>query len=326
MDFTNGLGVAIAVIGGVILLSMIAVYKGGQGATLRDRLLNSPGFSPLLILHYFLPYGLIILCVFMDIMSQLPQGVFGVVIGVGMMLLNSLLSGFVNQPDLLPNDLCEIPGLKSWSSKFVPQSLLFTTTVVTYLAAFVTSSRVSPVNIASSLPATVTSSTPSASVRVGATWGLAVSVILVQAIGIGSTPGCLANMGLPGSIPLPPIASIFAAIALGMLGGGIAGWQLAQLPITQPNYTVTGLLGPGGKGPGSTRGGVASKPSFIKESFQLGAGLGEVPVPTSEADPTQISNAATSTSGTGANSADSSDQFVCEAYKNGQLVTSTLVG
>jgi len=117
--------------------------------------------------------------------------------------------------------------------------------------------------------------------------------------------------------------SALVAVGLGSLVGGISGWQLASQSFTQPNYTVRQLLGPGGTYTGNTK---AKSPSFIKESFQLGAGLGEVPIQTSEVDPTQIANVATSISGSGSSSADSSDQFVCEAYKNGQLVTTTLAG
>ena len=338
-DFLYGVvGVAGGI--GLIVGILTAFTPGGQGATFRDRILSTPILAPTLILHYFLPYGLIILTLFMDIMSQLPQGVFGVAIGFVLMVLNRTIGG---APDF-PNDLCEIPGMKGLASKLMPQSLLFVSTVVFYLASFVTVSTglASPTSIqitgttgamGSNIQSSggVTAVSPSPSTRVGASWGLAVAVVLIQLFGILSTPGCLVDSLTIGTFTLPPTTrAILSVIVGGAIGGGLAV-PIANLSITQASYSVSGqgasaqgtIVNPAPSttpfGPSSTQ---SRGPGFVREQFQLGAGLGEMPMP-SQGGGAPIDIAKSSGAVT---PGESSDQFVCEAYKNGQLVTSTLVG
>jgi hypothetical protein len=118
---------------------------------------------------------------------------------------------------------------------------------------------------------------------------------------------------------------------VGMLVGGIGGWQMSQLSLTQPqiNQDATGqfvlpggLIPQGGGGGGSGQLPTQSKgPGFVREQFQLGSGLGEMPMPPSAQGQMPVDMAKSSGAVT---PGDSSDQFVCEAYKNGQLVSSTL--
>lgn len=332
-DFINatlGVGGGLLV---VILVLIGIVSKTGQGPTLRDKILSSPTLSPLLIIHYFLPYGLIVLVFFMDLMSQLPQGVLSLPIAFFLMLVNSLISKGIGTPDVITSDLCEIPGFKTWSSKFVPQSLLFVTTIVTYLAAFVTQSTLQSINatsVASStasyinITGSISSVSPSPMTRIGASWGLALAVIFFQSISLLTTPGCLTNMGFPSRGPVPfgvsGGVSVLIAIAAGMLVGGLFGWGFAKLPITQPSYTVSTSATPNVNPFGSTQ---SKGPGFVREQFQLGSGLGEIPA-VSGGQGGQVPVDIAKSSGA-VTPGESSDQFVCEAYKNGQLVTSTLI-
>lgn len=332
-DFLYGV-VGVPIVMGIVVAGLVAGTPGGQGATFRDRILSTPILAPTLILHYFLPYGLIILTLFMDIMSQLPQGVFGLAIGFVLMVLNWAIGG---KPDF-PNDLCEIPGMKGFASKLMPQSLLFVSTIVFYLASFVTvssgnlnystNSITSDNALAPSATGSLTAVSPSPSTRVGASWGLAIAVVLIQLFGILSTPGCLVDSLTISGLTLPPTArAILAIVVGGAIGGGLAV-PIANSSISQPSFAVTtsatsrpfvpGILPkPNPKDITQSRG-----PGFVREQFQLGAGLGEMPMP-SQGGGAPIDIAKSSGAVT---PGESSDQFVCEAYKNGQLVTSTLVG
>lgn len=316
--FGQGVGYTVAALAFVVLLAIGGAYNSGEGATFRERILSSGTIRPLVIIHYFLPYSLAVLVIFMDIMSQLPQGVFSLLIAGGLMLLNKFVSGFVGTPDLPPSDLCEIPGLKGLSSKFMPQSLLFVSTVVTYLAAFTMSSQnvyATTMVGKSAISTQALSMSPSPSARTGAAWALAASVIFFQFIGLASSPECMINAGIPMWGQVNRGVSMGLAVVLGGGIGTLSGWQLAQqTSLTQPSYTVQQLLGSG----------KTQKPALVREQFQLGSGLGELPVDTvaqEDSTPPLVVDASKTSS-----SSESSDQFVCEAYKNGQLVTSTLVG
>jgi len=301
VNFLGGAGVTIGVIIFIVVVTVGVVSVTGEGATIRDRIFSSSALSPLLIVHYFLPYALIVMVFFMDLMSQLPQAIFGLAFAVVAMFINYAVG---RDTTILPNDLCEIPGLKGLASYLMPQSLLFVTTIVTYLASFVTStiSKSPPGVVVSGQTVALQSVSPSPTARTGASWGLALAVIIFQTIGLSTTPGCTMNMKYG-------VWSIVFAILAGMAIGGGAGYGMSTVSWTQPSYsTPTSITGA----------------TFVKESFQLGAGLGEIPNPPStsqEQAPVDIAKSSGAVT-----PGESSDQFVCEAYKNGQLVTSTLVG
>lgn len=306
-DFLNGIAGITGFFGLVTLIVLGIVNSTGQGATFRERILSSPSLSPLLIVHYFLPYGLIILVLFVDIMSQLPQGVWSLLIGGVAMALNWFIGyTFMGGAPDFANDLCEIPGLKGIASKLMPQNLLFITTIVTYLATFVTMTT----EPAKQTSTTVAPILPSQSTRVGGSWGLAVSVILIQLFGILSTPGCLVQDLQILGITLPPSTRAILSVLAGLLFGGLGGFGMSKVSMTQPSYGV-------GANSVQTQ---STGPGFVRESFQLGTGLGEIPIPPSVADQTPVDMAKSSGAVT---PGESSDQFVCEAYKNGQLVSST---
>jgi hypothetical protein len=116
----------------------------------------------------------------------------------------------------------------------------------------------------------------------------------------------------------------FLSVATGMLLGGLSGYGFSTMKITQPAYSIPTTAQLVNPKPVKTVGNQSTSPGFVREQFQLGAGLGELPSssPTQE-DGIPVDIAKTSGAVT---PGESSDQFVCEAYKNGQLVTSTLVG
>lgn len=310
----TGFTAAIGGIAFVTLLLLGGAYRGGEGATFRDRIFSSPGLSPLLIIHYFLPYALIVLAIFMDVMSMLPQATIGLGFAILALVVNYMIGG---DPSLLPSDLCEIPGLKGMASYFLPQSLLFVTTIVTYIASFVTFSITQNAVgvVTSTQTVSLESITPSPMTRVGASWGLAGAVILFQAIGLATTPGCLTNMKWTNfsNTPMPAAVSILLAILVGAGLGIGTGYGFSTMSVTQPSYTISG---------NSPNGYKATQPGFVRERFQLGSGLGEIPTPSQGGEaPVDIAKSSGAVT-----PGESSDQFVCEAYKNGQLVTSTLVG
>jgi hypothetical protein len=308
-DFLTAIGWTVGVLGLGTAALLGSASSSGQGPTFRDRILSSSALSPLLIIHYFLPYGLVIMALFMDLMSMLPQGSIGVAIGLLSIWINSLFknTGYVS-------DLCEIPGLKSFSSSFMPQSLFFVSIVVTYLASFVTVSVNQPIY---SPNTAVSSASPSTSSRIGASWGLAISVILIQLVGIMTTPECLTDSLTVGGFSMPPYVRPILSVAIGMIIGGVSGDVIGRQSWTQPSYNVAGMP----TYPSSST--VSSKgPGFVRERFQLGAGLGEMPAPSQGGDaPVDMAKSSGAVT-----PGESSDQFVCEAYKNGQLVSSTLTG
>lgn len=314
MDFSTEMSIALGVLGLIVAGLVIGANSEGQGATFRERIFSYSPLFPVLIIHYFLPYGLAIMVLFMDIMSQIPQGIFGLAIAIGVFIINHYIAKPINE---LPNDLCEIPGLKAFSSKFMPQSLLFVSILVSYLASFVTFSSPGIVTEGTGTSPVVFMS-PSPSTRITASWALAGAVILFQAIGLATTPGCLVNMRIPFTQTIiSSVVSILLAIGVGVAIGVGSGYGLSTLSITQPSYVTAPST------PNKTTTTQATGPGFVREKFQLGAGLGEMPQPAAQGSQIPVDIAKSSGAVT---PGESSDQFVCEAYKNGQLVTSTLIG
>jgi hypothetical protein len=221
------------------------------------------------VLYYFLPYGLFLFGVIYDGLVRkikfFPSGF----IGLGAVYLNYFISG----AQVEDTDICGIPGMASKGSNIAPQNVLFNTTVLSYIASYITASN------------------PDSSAYAATSWiGVAVGFILNAAMyyadkcyGDG-TKWKLAFMG--------SFTPLFYALAGGMLIGGGSGALIATY--------VTGDTS--GVGIGSE-----SKQILTQTS-------GPAMAPTSD------------TAGAGKCSpTGDDDQFVCEAYKNGELVTSTIV-
>jgi hypothetical protein len=270
-----GIGIG-AGVGTVILLAFLGgVFKiptaYAEGAPLYE---TSQYFSLInwfRILYYFLPYGLFLFGVIYDGLVRkikfFPAGFIGLVA----VYLNSLISYFVNgRVPVIDSDSCGIPGMSKSGSVIAPQNILFTTTVLSYIASYITN-------------------TQSDSAYSGAAWGgVGISALIGGAMYYRNNcygDGTKWTLSFLGSV-----TPILYAVMGGMLIGGISGWQISS------------AIGDGG--------GIGLS-SEQKQSLSTGK---PAMAPTS------------GTSGAGKCSpTDSDDQFVCEAYKNGELVTSTIV-
>lgn len=225
------------------------------------------------VLYYFLPYALFLFGIIYDGLIQkikfFPAGFIGLV-GV---YVNSFISarfgfGTVDQ------DICGIPGMSTWGSDIVPQNIAFVSTVLSYMASYIT-----------------TKQGDAELMSTGVSWITVFGVWIIQAVFFNTT-GCNETKvwALTGNNDIAKrIVPPLLGLASGLLYGGVSGWAIA-------NYVDVG----GGSIQQSTLvGGGKSGPAMVPTSGTAGAGK------------------CSSTGG-------DDDQFVCEAYKNGELVTTTI--
>lgn len=224
------------------------------------------------ILYYFLPYALFLFGVVYDGLLRkiifFPSGF----IGLANVYLNSMLSYLVTKTSSDDLDICGIPGMTKWGSGIAPQNILFTSTVLSYIASYVSASQTN-------------------SAYSGAAWGGMFAVWALQ-VGAYYSNSCYTNRSVAGWVfPVlgsitPPLYALFG----GMLVGGGSGALISKY--------VGGNVGTG----------ISSdaKQSLTSSGPAMGSTAG-------------------ATGAGKCSSTDSDDQFVCEAYKNGELVTSTIV-
>jgi hypothetical protein len=224
------------------------------------------------VLYYFLPYGLFLFGVIYDGLVRKIKFFPAGFIGLAAVYLNSwisyAMSGGVAVTD---KDVCGIPGMSAWGSHLAPNNILFSTTVMSYIAAYITASQ-------------------SDASYSGAAWGGVGIVFAISAIRFyfdkcGSENGPSIGWIAGG------IGSVFIALAVGMLIGGGSGYGFSTL---KGDTSGIGLSSEANQSLSQTSG-----PAMASTSDTAGAGKCS---PTSD-----------------------DDQFVCEAYKNGELVTSTIV-
>lgn len=242
-----------------------------------------PGFVYLknwfMVLYYFLPYALFLFGVIYDGLVRKIKFFPAGFIGLATVVISWGISRLAAGAPVNDTDICGLPGISNIGSNLAPQNILFASTVMSYIAAYISGSQTD-------------------SAYSGAAWGGVFITFAIQAFGYWFND-CFKSKEktLPGGVVTnswilqlggagPPMIGLF----LGMLVGGLSGGLL-------------GKYGGGGIGVGLS--------SEAKQSVSsTGPAMG-------------------STSGvTGAgkcSSTDSDDQFVCEAYKNGELVTSTIV-
>jgi hypothetical protein len=237
------------------------------------------------VLYYFLPYALFLFGVVYDGLARqirlFPAGFIG--------LANVYLNHFISTAfggTMNDQDICGIPGMANIGSQLAPQNILFTSTVLSYIASYVTAK---PYTNVQWIPGTVFTQPISSQTYSGIAWAGVFAVWALQTVifnmtGCHSSSGWLFAWGSGANRILPPLYGL----AGGMLVGGIAGWQISSLD-------KTAGIQPGNK-------------------------------PTPEEATGPLSTQQKLASGTGTCSATGDDdQFVCEAYKNGELVTSTIV-
>lgn len=83
------------------------------------------------ILYYFLPYSLFMFGIINDAYTEKIQFFPGSFIALLAVMLNGLLFKAVGIED---SDMCGIPGLSKAASFFVPQNVLFVSTILNYIA------------------------------------------------------------------------------------------------------------------------------------------------------------------------------------------------
>lgn len=229
------------------------------------------------VLYYFLPYGLFLFGIIYDGLIRKIKFFPAGFTGLGAILINHLISGMLGGATgvsgATDSDICGVPGMSSWGSHIAPQNITFASTVLSYIASYITASQ-------------------SDSQYSGIAWSGVFAVWVVQAVMFNvnkcdssKASGWMFTFGNSfASKIIPPLIGL----ASGLLWGGLAGWGVSRLG------------GDAGISPSQQQTLVGDKgPAMAPTSGVTGAGK--------------------------CSSTDSDDQFVCEAYKNGELVTSTIV-
>lgn len=171
------------------------------------------GFS----LYFFMPYALFTFGIVSDSVNRRLQYFPAGLAGFTGILFNYALSLIYNKGVVNPvkNALCEIPGLSSLSSSLAPQSMMFTLSVLAYIATYINRSNVGGVN---GFVLDIDYRWPS--------WVLFLSVATLHSLILRSA-GCITNN-----------MQIVYGIALPLLWGGLLGFigfsLLERSPIAQP--------------------------------------------------------------------------------------------
>jgi hypothetical protein len=239
------------------------------------------------ILYYFLPYSLILYSFVNDIILGTSMYWPAPLLGLGAGFLNTFVSKLLTGNVSIESDLCGIPGLTTvMPSFFAPQLIVVSGTILAYIASFNTSIK----NQSTTLPF----------MSIDASWILFAAVIILQG-SVLYTSKCLGGYYFP---QFGGILAILIGIAIALVVGGGTGAGFATLPFfAKPAGVSPTLLGPGG-----TQRCPDGLPPDANGSCDRSSGLG------SSKDP----NVGT------CSAPNDQDQFVCEAYKNGELVTSTI--
>lgn len=249
------------------IIAGILVGIVGVGIGVNTYLKGTPVI--LKILYYFLPYSLALYAIFSDVISEANRYWPAPLIALFASMLNAVFSRGT-PPE---SDLCGIPGLsRLMPSKWVPQIILFSTTILSYIAAFNTASGMG-------------------SSTITASWILLFVVAAIQSLVLVYTGNCFDNysfvtmFGIPGGTA----ASILLGLALGVGIGGATGAGFASLSFFKKGAASSPLVIPATGTPSSPGVGSSTDPN-----------VGTCSPPNDQ------------------------DQFVCEAYKNGELVTTTI--
>lgn len=279
----DNIGVGIGIAAGasaVTALIMSVIYKQQVKPLFKegDRPVGFLEFFSIInwfkILYYFLPYALFLFGVIYDGLVRKIKFFPAGFVGLAAVYLNSSIS-WLTGGSYEDKDICGIPGMSKWGSDITPQNIVFTTSVLSYIASYITSGD------------------PTNSAYAGSAWAGVFAVWLLQT-GIFNAQECYSGklwfLTFGNSIAtriVPPLIGL----ASGMLWGGLAGWGFSNL---KGDDAGVGLSSEAKQSLTQTSG-----PAMASTSGTAGAGKCS---PTSD-----------------------DDQFVCEAYKNGELVTSTIV-
>jgi hypothetical protein len=222
------------------------------------------------VLYYFLPYGLFLFGVIYDGLIRKIKFFPAGFIGLAAVYLNNILSKLLGG-DGIDTDICGIPGMSNAGSNIAPQNILFATTVLSYIASYISVNE------------------PIGSSYAGTAWGGVGIAFVIGAIKYYSN-SCYGDGSKWKGAFMSHVTPLLYALIGGILAGGGSGALIAK-------YV-----------------GNSSGIGIDSEQKQTLGGKGPAMAPTTDAP------------GAGKCSpTDSDDQFVCEAYKNGELVTSTIV-
>lgn len=272
-------GIAIGISAGSVVLTLAALYVFGKLSPFKPLYSQGPSTGSIFdisllnwfnVLYYFLPYGLFLFGVIYDGLIRKIKFFPAGFIGLGAVYLNSMASKLAGL-NTIDTDICGIPGMGGWGSDIAPQSIVFVSAVLSYIATYVS------VKPSGSDPMSYVS----AWIGVAVVWAL-------QAV-MFNLSGCLVpGRWVGGSNIIAMFVVPFMGLIIGGTIGSLSGGLIAQ-------YVD------GGSGISSDQ-----KQSLTSSGPAMGS--------------------TSATPGAGKCSAtDSDDQFVCEAYKNGELVTSTIV-
>lgn len=265
------LGSVAVTLGIMALIAKFNPYKPEyQAGRVTGSVFDITFFNWFNVLYYFLPYGLFLFGVIYDGLVRKIKFFPAGFIGLAAVYINYGISKLVGGNGV-DTDICGIPGMASAGSNIAPQNVLFTTTVLSYVASYISASQ-------------------SDSAYSGTAWG-GVGIAFLASVAMYYKNECYGDgLKWKGSF-IGSFTPLLYGLAGGMLIGGSTGALIAKysgdsVGIGLSSEQKQSLMG--GKGP--AMGSTADTP---------GAG---------KCSPT-----------------DSDDQFVCEAYKNGELVTSTIV-
>lgn len=231
-----------------------------------------PIFNWFKVLYYFLPYGLFLFGVIYDGLVRkvkfFPAGFVGLLAVWINYLISYFASGRISTTD---KDICGVPGMSGWGSRFAPQNIVFTTTVLSYIASYISASQGDAISI-------------------GTAWGGVGLVFLIQVFMFFVVNKCHIAPNMPTNGWIGGSWTTVIGLGFGALLGGLTGYGFSHL---QGDDSGIGISSE------TKQALTKSGPAMAPTSGTAGAG---------KCSPT-----------------DSDDAFVCEAYKNGELVTSTIV-
>jgi hypothetical protein len=284
----DGVGYGVGGIAGLILVLILGYvfYKKGDDI--------SPFFTPFVAFLFgianFIPFGVMIFGIIMDVMAQEFRYSITTIMGIltiwANYLLGKSLEGFFGSPTVTGgaylNQLrelgwCTIPGMESFESKFTPMTIVVTTAIAVYYIAFAAINRPASQNIS-----------------IGVGFPL---IILAQLAVFGLSDCASYYIPLSGS---GIVGNILASLAFGGIMGGVAV-STVQFAYQSKSPFANIMNGPAA---GATSGGLQAK-----NPMGNSGGLGSAPPTGGTCSPIEGGD---------------EDAMVCEAYRNGQLVTESL--
>jgi hypothetical protein len=304
----------------VVIVAGIYFSKGPSG--------EYPSFQYANIFAMYLPVTYILVGILSDIVAQQYKTSAASVTAIAAVVLNKMASSFMvnlsgattqrieqamsqsgSSADLYRRvfEGCTVPGLETFESILAPQSLVIIWTLFVYFAIDISANQTGQ--------------------SVSALWWMTFAALVIQMVAIHANK-CLTGEFYYGN---NIFIALFIAIVIGSVTGSL-GWGF--------NRWLTGGGGSGGGPAPSCSAGQYSAGGICCPNGQVNDGgicrnncsvTGETPVAgvcqsLTPNTPHSYSSALPPVGGpTGGSSGGSDDnQFVCEAYKNGELITSTI--